>query len=81
MNNECCHQHPDNGDLALQTEEQRAETDLRDVKAQLLKELEQAEHLFGSVRIEIVSEDYDQANSAAARGEFLCCAVIEEARK
>ncbi len=42
MKNECCHQHPDNGDLALQTEAQRAETDLRDTNAQLLAALEQA---------------------------------------
>ena len=40
MKNECCHQHPENGDLALQTEAQRAETDLRAVNAKLLEALE-----------------------------------------
>ena len=41
MNNECCHQHPENGsDLALQTEAQREETDLRDVNSKLLAALE-----------------------------------------
>jgi hypothetical protein len=41
MKDECCHQHPDNGsDLALQTESQRAETDLRAVNAKLLAALE-----------------------------------------
>ena len=38
MKNECCHQHPDNGsDLALQTESQKAETDLRAVNAKLIQ--------------------------------------------
>ncbi len=44
MKNECCHQHPENGDLALQTEAQRAETDLRAVNAKLLSALEPFEH-------------------------------------
>ncbi len=44
MNNECCHQHPENGsDLALQTEAQREETDLRDLNVQLLAALEAVE--------------------------------------
>ncbi len=56
-------------------------TTLRDVNAKLLAALEQAEHLFGSVRIEIAGEDYEQANDAAAKGESLCCDAIEEAKK
>ena len=40
MKDECCHGHPDNGDLATQTESQRAETDLRDVNTALLEALE-----------------------------------------
>ena len=43
MKDECCHQHPDNGsDLALQTESQTEETDLRAVNAALLEALEVA---------------------------------------
>ncbi len=40
MKSECCHQHPDNGDLAVQTEAQAEETDLRAVNAALLEALE-----------------------------------------
>ena len=40
MKNECCHQHPDNGDLATQTLEQTEETDLRAINAQLIEALE-----------------------------------------
>jgi hypothetical protein len=41
MKSECCHQHPDNGsDLAMQTEAQAEETDLRAVNAKLLSALE-----------------------------------------
>ena len=40
MKDECCHGHPDNGDLALQTESQREETDLRAINAALLEALE-----------------------------------------
>ena len=54
---------------------------LEAANAKLLGALEKAEFLFGSVRIEIVAEDYDKANDAAAKGESLCCEAIEEARK
>ena len=54
---------------------------LRAVNAKLLKALESAEFLFGSVRIQLVAEDYDQASAAASKGESLCCEAIEEARE
>ena len=40
MKSECCHQHPDNGDLATQDPAQREETDLRAINADLLAALE-----------------------------------------
>lgn len=40
MKTDCCHQHPDNGDLATQTEAQTEETDLRAVNERLLATLE-----------------------------------------
>jgi len=40
MKSECCHQHPDNGDLATQTPAQTEETDLRATNTQLLEALE-----------------------------------------
>ena len=40
MKSECCHQHPDNGDLATQDPAQREETDLRAINDQLLAALE-----------------------------------------
>lgn len=41
MKSECCHQHPDNGsELALQSQTQKEETDLRIINAALLEALE-----------------------------------------
>ena len=82
MNNECCHQHPENGsDLALQTEEQRTETDLRDVNAKLLAALEELDKVFDfSQRLD--PGDFDIEDTAFADAAFAQArAAIEEAKK
>ena len=44
MERECCHQHPDNGDLATQTPAQTEETDLRAINDLLLEALGKVAH-------------------------------------
>ncbi len=60
MKSECCHQHPDNGDLATQDPEQREETDLRAVNERLLSALE---------RIQVECRAWDTIGGIA--GEFM----------
>ncbi len=78
MNNECCHQHPENGDLALQTEAQREETDLRDVNAQLLAALEK---LSKAVVAAVAADPYILLGQEIDDAQYQALAAITEAKK
>jgi len=79
MKSECCHQHPDNGDLATQTEDQREETDLRAVNERLLSALEKALQW-----IDAVISEPDKALTSRDLGnriEHEARTIIEEAKE
>lgn len=82
MKDECCHQHPDNGsDLALQTESQRAKTDLRAVNAQLLEALEDNTTLLERVTHEVVSLNHRELIEGIGLYILKAREAIKEARK
>ena len=59
MKSECCHQHPDNGsDLALQTEAQREETDLREENARLQDDKQRQQRYIA----ELIDKRFDADN-------------------
>ncbi|MEE9149947.1 MAG: hypothetical protein V3U27_21425 [Candidatus Tectomicrobia bacterium] len=77
MKSECCHGHPDNGDLATQTPEQAEETDLRATNEKLLAALEAAGELWGYLPFDSGADVQEVAQRVAT----LQRAAIQEARK
>lgn len=79
MKSECCHQHPDNGDLATQDPTQREETDLRATNAKLLEALEELVTRLSYRNSGIPTMAGDPLMSQAAIDQAR--AAIKEARK
>ncbi|MEE9149954.1 MAG: hypothetical protein V3U27_21460 [Candidatus Tectomicrobia bacterium] len=79
MKSECCHGHPDNGDLATQTPAQEEETNLRadiaDLEAELA-ELKQIGNEHYNNQIAVLQTERDRYKALAERrGEALDMAI------